>query len=102
LRDQGFNVKLIGDGELVRAQLPDPETLTNYNSTVWLFSNEQFKEELLLAVPDFRGMEAAAAVKLAKQKGLNVVLDGSGKVIGQSVYPGKRIKSSKKINLKLR
>lgn len=102
LRDQGFNVKLIGDGELIEAQLPDSGTVTNYNSTVWLFSDENYKEELLLVVPDFRGMEAAEALKLAKQKGLDLILDGSGKVIGQSVYPGKRIRSSKKINLKLR
>jgi len=47
-------------------------------------------------------MKGIEAVKLAGQKGLKLVLDGSGKVIGQSVYPGRRIKSSKKINLKLR
>jgi stage V sporulation protein D (sporulation-specific penicillin-binding protein) len=102
LREKGFNVKLIGDGEIVRDQLPTSGTATNYNSTVWLFSDKEYKNQLLLAVPDFRGMEGIEAVKLAKQKGLDVVLDGSGKVIGQSVYPGRRIKSSKKINLKLR
>jgi stage V sporulation protein D (sporulation-specific penicillin-binding protein) len=102
LREKGFNVKLIGDGEIVRDQLPTSGTATNYNSTVWLFSDKEYKNQLLLAVPDFRGMEGIEAVKLAKQKGLDVVLYGSGKVIGQSVYPGRRIKSSKKINLKLR
>ncbi len=102
LREKGFNVKLIGDGEIVKEQLPNPGIKTNYKSTVWLFSEKDKKEAMLIAVPDFRGMIAAEAVKLASQKGLELVLDGSGKVIGQSVYPGKRIKSSKKINLKLR
>ena len=102
LREQGFNVKLIGDGELVRAQLPASKTVTNYNSTVWLFSNKKNKEEILIPVPDFRGMEGREAQKLARQKGVKVSFDGSGRVIGQSVYPGRRIKSSQNINLKLR
>ncbi|MGM0500711.1 MAG: penicillin-binding transpeptidase domain-containing protein [Bacillota bacterium] len=102
LREQGFNVKLIGDGELVKAQLPASKTVTNYNSTVWLFGDEKNKEDILIPVPDFRGMEADEAQKLAQQKGLNVSLDGSGKVIGQSENPGSRIKSSKTVNLKLR
>ncbi|MFW5961511.1 MAG: penicillin-binding transpeptidase domain-containing protein, partial [bacterium] len=102
LREQGFNVKLIGDGKLVKAQLPDSETEANYNSTVWLFSEKENKEETLIAVPDFRGMKETEAVKLARQKGLEVTLDGSGEVIGQSVNPGNRIKSSKNIDLKLR
>jgi len=102
LREKGFNVKLIGDGEVVRAQLPVSGTETNYNSTVWLFSKKDKKEEMLIAVPDFRGMSGIEAEKLAGQKGLELIFDGSGKVVGQSVYPGSRIKSSKKINLKLR
>jgi stage V sporulation protein D (sporulation-specific penicillin-binding protein) len=102
LRGKGFNVKLIGDGEIVKDQLPGSGIKTNYSSTVWLFSEKKEKDERLLAVPDFRGMKGIEAVKLARQKGLELILDGSGKVIGQSVYPGERIKSSKKINLKLR
>ena len=102
LREQGFNVKLIGDGEIVKDQLPAAGTESNYNSTVWLFSEKEAKEEILIAVPDFRGLQGNAAVKLAEQKGLKVTLSGSGKVIGQSVYPGRRIKSTNQINLKLR
>ncbi|RCW62069.1 MULTISPECIES: PASTA domain-containing penicillin-binding protein [Halanaerobium] len=102
LREAGFNVKLIGDGETVRTQLPVSGVKSNYNSTVWLFSQKEDKENILIPVPDFRGMQGTAAVKLARQKGLQVSLSGSGKVIGQSIYPGRRIKSSNKINLKLR
>ncbi|MGP3779437.1 penicillin-binding transpeptidase domain-containing protein [Halanaerobium saccharolyticum] len=102
LREQGFNVKLIGDGKIVKDQLPAAGIESNYNSTVWLFSEKEAKEEILIAVPDFRGLQGNAAVKLAEQKGLKVTLSGSGKVIGQSVYPGRRIKSTNQINLKLR
>jgi len=102
LREKGFNVKLIGDGEIVKAQLPVAGIKSNYNSTVWLFSKKEAKEEILIAVPDFRGLQGNDAVKLAEQKGLKVSLSGSGKVIGQSVYPGRRIKTTNQINLKLR
>ncbi|MFW5735767.1 MAG: penicillin-binding transpeptidase domain-containing protein [Halanaerobium sp.] len=102
LREQGFNVKLIGDGEQVKAQLPAAKTVTNDNSTVWLFGDEKNKEDIRIPTPDFRGMEADEAQKLASQKGLKVSIDGSGKVVGQSVNPGSRIKVSKTINLKLR
>lgn len=102
LRELGFNVKLIGDGDLVVDQLPSPKTITNYNSTVWLFSQKNAKDKTLIPVPDFRGLKLEKAKKIAARKGLELILDGQGKVIGQSVYPGSRIKSSKKINLKLR
>lgn len=102
LREQGFNVKLIGDGGVVKAQLPVSGTEANYNSTVWLFSEKENKGKLLIAVPDFRGMTGIEAEKLALEKGLRPIFDGSGKVVGQSVYPGKRVQNSKIINLKLR
>lgn len=102
LREKGFNVKLIGDEGIVKDQLPKSGVETNYNSTVWLFSQKEAKEEILIAVPDFRGMTGIEAERLAGQKGLELILDGSGKVVGQSVYPGSRVKNYKKINLKLR
>ncbi|TDO83440.1 stage V sporulation protein D (sporulation-specific penicillin-binding protein) [Halanaerobium saccharolyticum] len=102
LREKGFNVKLMGDGEVVRAQLPASGVKANYKSTVWLFSEKKQREQMLIAVPDFRGLTGIEAERLAGEKGLKLILDGSGKVVGQSVYPGSRIKSSKKVNLKLR
>ncbi|MGM0548349.1 MAG: penicillin-binding transpeptidase domain-containing protein [Bacillota bacterium] len=102
LRELGFNVKLIGDGKSVVDQLPSPETITNYNSTIWLFTEQELKAETLIPVPDFRGLKLEQAKKIAARKGLELILDGQGKVIGQSIYPGSRVKSSRKINLKLR
>lgn len=102
LRELGFNVKIIGDGKSVADQLPSPETSTNYNSTIWLFTEQELKAETLIPVPDFRGLKLEQAKKIAARKGLELILDGQGKVIGQSIYPGSRVKSSRKINLKLR
>ncbi|RAK07412.1 stage V sporulation protein D (sporulation-specific penicillin-binding protein) [Halanaerobium saccharolyticum] len=101
LREKGFNVKLIGDEGVVKNQLPASGVETNYNSTVWLFSEKKSRENMMISVPDFRGMTGIEAEELAGKKGLDLILDGSGEVVGQSVYPGSRVKSSKKINLKL-
>jgi stage V sporulation protein D (sporulation-specific penicillin-binding protein) len=103
LREKGFNVKLVGDGELVEDQLPEAGSEVNKNSTIWLFDkNNADYYEILIAVPDFRGLTYQEASKLADEKGLKLSFAGSGKVIGQSIYPGKRITTDKVINLKLR
>jgi len=103
LRESGFNVKLVGEGSIVRDQLPKAGSIANKNSTVWLFDADNAETyNILIPVPDFRGLKAAEAAALADKKGLKLSLSGSGKVIGQSVYPGRRIKSDKVISLKLR
>jgi len=103
LRESGFNVKLVGEGSIVRDQLPKAGSTVNKNSTVWLFDADDAETyNIFIPVPDFRGLKAAEAAALADKKGLKLSLSGSGKVIGQSVYPGRRIKSDKVISLKLR
>jgi stage V sporulation protein D (sporulation-specific penicillin-binding protein) len=102
LRAANFNVKMIGDGQTVADQLPAPGTTAVYNSTVWLFDQTDSVQEFLIAVPDFRNKSASAARNLAARKGLQVKTTGQGKVIGQSVYPGKRVPAQTIIKLKLR
>jgi stage V sporulation protein D (sporulation-specific penicillin-binding protein) len=103
LREEGFNVKLIGDGEVVDDQLPEAGSKVNKNSTIWLFDkNNADYYKILIAVPDFRGLTHQDASELADEKGLKLSFSGSGKVVGQSIYPGKRITTDKVIDLKLR
>ena len=103
LRNKGFNVKLIGENNIVKDQLPKVGSNVNSASTVWLFAGEVPEEySHPITVPDFRGLNASEAVRQAEELGLNVVLSGSGKVIGQSVYPGRRIEIDRNIKLKLR
>ncbi|MFW6280942.1 MAG: penicillin-binding transpeptidase domain-containing protein [Halanaerobium sp.] len=103
LRDEGFNVKLIGDGEVVGEQLPEAGSKVNKKSTIWLFDEDSDEyDKTLIAVPDFRGLTQQEASELADEKGLKLSFSGSGEVVGQSVNPGERINTDKEINLKLR
>ena len=53
-------------------------------------------------VPDVRGMGARDAVYLLKRAGLNVKIEGRGKVVHQSVKPGTRVTKGRKIKIKLK
>lgn len=52
-------------------------------------------------VPNVEGMMAAEAISLLENLGLNVTLKGVGKVVKQSLRPGKKIKANAKIVLQL-
>ena len=52
-------------------------------------------------VPNVRGMGAKDAVYLLESKGMNVRLNGTGKVISQSIMQGTRIVKNQTITLKL-
>lgn len=53
-------------------------------------------------VPDVRGMDAPSAVKLLEQRGINVALKGSGRVVAQSIPGGTAINPGTTITLSLR
>lgn len=60
------------------------------------------EESPLSQVPDVRGLDAPTAVKLLEQRGMEVTLKGSGRVIAQSVAHGSKIEPGTKITLSLR
>lgn len=53
-------------------------------------------------VPDVLGLDAPTAVKMLEQRGLEVSLKGTGKVIAQSLPKGSKIEPGTKITLSLR
>lgn len=53
-------------------------------------------------VPSVTGYDAVSAIRILEKKGLNVVLRGTGRVVGQSIDPGTRIRKGEKILLTLK
>lgn len=53
-------------------------------------------------VPDVKGYDVATAVKILEERGLNVVLKGSGRVISQSLPAGGKITAGQSITLNLK
>jgi cell division protein FtsI (penicillin-binding protein 3) len=52
-------------------------------------------------VPNVQGMTLKDALYLLENKGLNVSVTGTGRVLRQSVSPGKRISSGTNISIEL-
>ncbi len=53
-------------------------------------------------VPDVKGYDAPSAVRLLEERGINVMLSGSGYVVAQSIPSGTRTKPGQTITLHLR
>lgn len=53
-------------------------------------------------VPDVRGLDAPTAVKLLEQRGINVTLRGTGRVVAQSMPSGSAIQPGSTITLSLK
>ncbi|MCH5235504.1 MAG: transpeptidase family protein [Muribaculaceae bacterium] len=53
-------------------------------------------------VPDVRGLDAPTAVKLLEQRGIDVALKGTGRVVAQSLPEGSEIKPGTSITLSLK
>lgn len=53
-------------------------------------------------VPDVRGYDAQYAIKILEQRGLNVTINGSGRVVRQSLAPLTKVRRGDKITLDLK
>lgn len=53
-------------------------------------------------VPDVRGYDAPSAIRILERAGLNVSVEGSGRVVAQSLPKGSRFRKGQKILLRLR
>lgn len=53
-------------------------------------------------VPDVKGLDAPTAVKILEQRGIDVALKGTGRVVAQSLPEGSQIKPGSTITLSLR
>ena len=54
------------------------------------------------AMPNLMGYDAASAVKILESRGVNVRINGSGRVIAQSTPPGSELRKGVTVNLTLR
>ncbi len=89
LRSEGFNVKLIGEGDTVRAQTPRPRTVIPEAATVRLYTDDSYKDKKAM-VPDLRGMTAHEAEQKAWLYGFRLNGIVGGELTRQSPAPGER------------
>lgn len=89
LKNEGFQVRLEGDGSLVLEQVPRPGAVVPQGSTVILFFHGSISEEdrYYTLIPDVRGQSSQDASELLSSLGFVVEAHGEGRVTGQTPNP---------------
>lgn len=96
LTNDGITYNVIGNGNKVVKQYPEPkDTITN-KDTVYLITNEAN-----YSVPNVSGLSSKVAKNLLELLGLKVNLDGVGYVTSQNVAEGTQITPGMEITLTL-
>lgn len=95
LQESGLTVSVLGDGETVLSQYPNPQTTVRKNGVVALFTSENSRQELV-EVPDFMNMSLREANQAAAQAGINIRISGHSTaakaiVAKQSIEAGARV-----------
>ena len=82
----GFNVHTnsTNDEQLVTNQVPKPGISLEEDSLICLYTEEN-EASVSVTVPNLKGMTASQARNSLRSKNLNISIEGSGKVISQSI-----------------
>lgn len=104
LKQDGYEVKTVGKGETVTAQMPAYQQTMPKNGIVVLYT-ENDAEKLTATVPDLRQMTVSQANKYALAAGLNIKISGNalnaGELVSydQSEEPGTEVEYGKTITV---
>ncbi len=104
LRVEGFNVRLEGEGEVVRGQVPLAGAEVEVGTTVILFfeDDSELKERYYVTVPDLREMNLKEAGDILASLGFKLDFTGSGTVVAQDPAAGERLATGSVVKLTLR
>lgn len=101
---EGFEVKVVGEGDTVLSQMPAYNQSMPQNGVVVLYT-EKDAERLTVEVPDLRQMSVSQVNKYALSSGLNIKISGNalntGELISydQSLAPGEKVEYGKTITV---
>ena len=106
LKNYGFNVKIVGNGNTVISQTPSAYTTVSKGGTVVLYTDNT--QPRMVEMPDLTGYTVAQVNWLMNELELNTVLTGaslssSGAVVySQSVAPGQKIEVGGTVTISFR
>ena len=104
LKQNGMEVKVVGKGETVTAQMPAYNQTMPQNGIMVLYTEAE-AERLTVTVPDLRMMTVSQANKYALAAGLNIKISGNalnaGELVSydQSYDPGEEVEYGKTITV---
>ena len=96
LTKDGINYSIIGSGDKIIKQYPESNDTITSKDTLYLITNDSN-----LTVPNVLGLSSKVAKSLLEKLGINVVLDGVGYVVEQSVPENTAITPGIEIKLTL-
>ena len=109
ITDQGFLVRVVGDGETVLNQLPQPGNMLLKNSTVILYTEETDEDDLMVEVPDVVGATVSDARDILQAYSLNFKVEGAGHAnaygsysVAQSTKAGELVQRGSVIGVEFR
>ena len=77
LRQLGFNLKVVGEGESILSQLPVSGEKLSKGGTVIVYTEENADNVSMVSVPDFTGMTTSEVTASAASVGINVKCSGN-------------------------
>ncbi|MCZ0717714.1 penicillin-binding transpeptidase domain-containing protein [Aerococcus kribbianus] len=96
LSEQGFiGGQVLGDGNQIIDQVPKPGSEYSLGAPVYLLTDGQ------QSVPDFTGLDLTTAKSLADMLGINLVTEGDGLVVAQSVSAGSSLETGDEVVVQL-
>ena len=95
----GFELKVVGSGDLIYAQSPEPGTRVEKDGAVLIVYTDRNAEQKTVKVPDLSGKTAVAASQLLANSNLNIKISGTynymsgtaATVYAQSIEPGTEV-----------
>lgn len=84
LKDSGFTVKTVGDGDKVISQMPSYNQTLPQDGIIVLYT-EQDSDRLTVTVPNLKGLTMSQVNKTAHANGLNVRISGNALNAGELV-----------------
>lgn len=99
----GFNVRVVGDGDMVVSQVPAAGQTIPKGGVVVIYTENNAKAQVV-EVPDFVGMSVSQANQVALAAGINITISGpaneaSAQVYTQSVAKGTKVQTGSGITL---
>ena len=93
LRENNFNVNIVGHGNYVYGQTPVPGAAVKEDTTIVLYTEEDFEQrtDYYIGVPDLTSLTVEEAQKILAEIGLSLKTTGSGEIINQEITPGNRV-----------
>lgn len=93
--NKGFNYSIIGSGDTIVQQYPNPDTEINESNRIMLLTNGA------MTLPDLTGWSRSNVLKLSELTGIDVTIEGEGFVVSQDLPVHSFIESDTEVTVTL-